>query len=190
MNKKFIRFLDIILSFLGLIFLFPVILLITTILFYENQSPFFLQKRVGKNKKLFILFKFRTMPLDTLSKATHLIKNVKISRFSRFLRKSKLDELPQLINVFIGQMSLVGSRPCLESQSELIKERMKFGLYKFKPGITGLAQLKSIDMSQPKLLAKTDHFMMKNFSLRKYIFYLIYTAIGKGIGDNIKYDPF
>lgn len=185
MTKKFIRFLDIVFSSLGLIFLFPIILLITIILFFENYSPLFLQKRVGKDMKFFILLKFRTMPINTLSKATHLIKNVKISRFSRLLRKTKLDELPQLINVFLGQMSLVGARPCLESQKQLIKERMKLGLYNFRPGITGLAQLKGIDMSKPKLLAKTDFIMMQNFSIRKYFFYIIYTFIGKGIGDNI-----
>lgn len=185
MNKKIIRFLDIFFSSAGLIIFSPIILLIIILLCFENKSPFFFQKRVGKNKRIFILFKFRTMPINTISKATHLMKNIKLSRFSRFLRKTKLDELPQLINVIFGEMSLVGYRPCLESQGKLISERFELGIFKFKPGITGLAQLKGIDMSRPKLLAKTDYLMMKEFSLRKYLFYIFSTLFGKGIGDNI-----
>ena len=185
MNKKIIRFLDILFSYVGLIIFTPIILFIIIILYFENKSPFFLQKRVGKNKKIFILFKFRTMPINTISKATHLMKNTKLSKFSRFLRKTKLDELPQLINVINGEMSLVGYRPCLESQSSLISERFKLGIFKFSPGITGLGQLKGIDMSRPKLLAETDLIMMKGFSVRKYLFYILITIFGKGIGDNI-----
>ena len=185
MNKKIIRFLDILFSSVGLIIFTPVILFIIIILYFENKSPFFLQKRVGKNKKIFLLFKFRTMPINTISKATHLMKNIKLSKFSRFLRKTKLDELPQLINVINGEMSLVGYRPCLESQNILISERFKLGIFKFSPGITGLAQLKGIDMSRPKLLAETDLVMMNGFSVRKYLFYILSTIFGKGFGDNI-----
>ena len=98
--------------------------------------------------------------MDTKSVATHLVKNPKITSFGLFLRKTKLDELPQLINVFLGNMSLVGPRPCLINQKKLIVERKKLGVFRVKPGITGLAQISGITMKSPTLLAKTDKKMI------------------------------
>ena len=112
-------------SLIGLIFFSPLLIVIFFIGLFDNNSPLFIQKRVGYNFKSFLLFKFRTMPIDTRSVGTHLIKNVKLSSFGTFLRRTKIDEIPQLINVLFGDMSLVGPRPCLFNQKKLISERKK-----------------------------------------------------------------
>ena len=126
------------------------------------------------------------MYLNAPSVPTHLASASSITSFGSFLRKSKLDELPQLWNVFIGDMSLVGPRPNLFNQTELMEERQKFGVYDVRPGITGLAQVNQIDMSTPRLLAKTDAEMIKNYNLIMYIKYIFITVLGKGNGDRIK----
>ena len=102
------------------------------------------------------------------------------------MRKTKIDEIPQLINVIKGEMSLVGPRPSLSSQKELIALRDDYKLFDFLPGITGLAQIKGIDMSDPILLSKTDYRMMKNLNIYKYFYYLIMTFFGKGHGDRVR----
>tara|TARA_X000000950_G_C13899694_1_gene654392 strand:+ start:847 stop:1212 length:366 start_codon:yes stop_codon:yes gene_type:complete len=117
------------------------------------------------------------MPINTLSVATHLARNTKISPFGNFLRKTKLDEIPQLYNVLIGNMSLVGPRPCLLNQKRLISERNKRGIFKVKPGITGLAQVSGITMKNPKLLAITDLEMIKQSNLFYYFYYIFKTII-------------
>ena len=180
-----IRLFDIIFSILGLIFLSPIIFLLIILGFMDSGYPFFSQKRVGKNKAPFFLLKFRSMKLNTLSVATHLSSKDSITKYGSFLRKSKLDELPQLWNVFKGDMSLVGPRPNLYNQVELIKERDIRMVYKTRPGITGLAQIKKIDMSTPKLLAEIDKKMINNFNIYKYFFYILLTLLGKGSGDRI-----
>jgi len=109
------------------------------------------------------------------SAGTHLIKNIKLSPFGNFLRKTKIDEIPQLINVLFGDMSLVGPRPCLFNQRKLINERKKRGVYKVRPGITGLAQISGINMKNPTLLAKTDQKMIKSISLYNYFYYIFKT---------------
>jgi len=172
-----IRLLDIIFSLIGLILFFPVFILIFLIEFLNSGSPLFIQKRVGLNLKRFSLIKFRTMKIGTLSLGTHLINPSNITYFGNFLRKSKLDELPQLLNVLIGHMSLVGPRPCLPNQKRLIIERKKMGVFKVKPGITGLAQLSNINMSIPTLLAKTDLKMIKKINLYYYFYYIFKTAL-------------
>ena len=172
-----IRLLDIVFSFLILILLFPLLILIFFFGFLDNSFPLFLQKRVGLNLKNFTLIKFRTMKMGTLSVGTHLIESSNITRFGYFLRKFKLDELPQLLNVFMGHMSLVGPRPCLPNQRKLIIERKKRGIYKVKPGITGLAQVSSINMSRPVLLAKTDLKMIKQMNLFYYFYYIFRTVL-------------
>lgn len=123
---------------------------------------------------------------QTQSVATHLINKSAITSFGSFLRKSKLDELPQLINVFFGDMSLVGPRPNLFNQEELIEERDKRGIYIVRPGITGLAQIKEIDMSTPKLLAETDLKMIQELTLLRYFSFILATVSGKGAGDRVK----
>ena len=172
-----IRLLDIVFSFLILILLFPLFILIFFIVFLDNGFPFFIQKRIGLNLKNFTLIKFRTMKIGTLSVGTHLIESSNITRFGYFLRKFKLDELPQLLNVLMGHMSLVGPRPCLPNQKRLIIERKKRGIYKVKPGITGLAQVSDINMSTPTLLAKTDLKMIKQMNLFYYFYYIFKTVL-------------
>ncbi len=102
------------------------------------------------------------------------------------LRRTKLDELPQLWNVLKGEMSLVGPRPCLLNQHELIEERVKRGVFDVRPGITGLAQVNGIDMSTPKLLAETDARMLHANSIASYFRYIVLTVAGKGAGDRIR----
>ena len=172
-----IRAFDLIFSTLGLFFLFPLLVLLFFFGLIDSGSPLFIQKRVGYNLKTFLLFKFRTMPLNTKSVGTHLIKNIKLSSYGHFLRSSKLDEIPQLLNVILGHMSLVGPRPCLLNQKRLIKERKKRGVYKVRPGITGLAQILSIDMKNPKSLSQIDQKMIKEMSLSNYFYYIFKTIL-------------
>ena len=181
-----IRIIDITLSSLGLIILSPLIAIVYLIIYKESKSPFFIQQRLGKKMKKFLLIKFRTMSVGTGDYATHLVDSSKISKFGNFLRKTKLDELPQLWNVLKGEMSIVGPRPCLINQIELIKARKKFDIYNIKPGITGLAQINGIDMSEPFLLAKTEYKMIKNFNIFFYFYYIFLTLIGFGLGDRVK----
>lgn len=172
-----IRLFDIILSFLGLLILFPIIFLIFIICLLENSSPIFIQTRIGFKKKLFTIFKFRTMKMNTKSIATHLVDESKITFFGNYIRRTKLDEAPQLINVLIGNMSIVGPRPCLPNQKKLIFERKKRRVFEVKPGITGLAQINGIDMKNPILLAKTDLKMIKKFGIKKYFYYIFKTLL-------------
>ena len=181
-----LRILDVVISGLGLLLLSPIICLVFIIIYLENKSPIFSQERLGKNKEKFILIKFRTMKLDTTNCATHLVNPNKVTYIGKFLRKTKLDELPQLWNVLKGDMSMVGPRPCLLSQKELINAREKYGIYKIKPGITGLAQIRKIDMSNPEKLANLEKKMMKNYNLYYYFYYIFLTFIGTGYGDRIK----
>ncbi|MDY0250060.1 MAG: sugar transferase [Pseudomonas sp.] len=183
-----IRLLDFIFALLGLVFGFPVLLVIYLIGVFDTGSPLFLQERVGRNKKPFTLVKFRTMKVDTASVASHLASTASITQLGGFLRKTKLDELPQLWNVLKGEMSLVGPRPNLFNQDELIAERDALGVYAVRPGITGLAQVNDIDMSTPKLLAETDQQMIKNLNIADYFRYIFMTVAGKGSGDRVKKD--
>ena len=170
-----IRIFDIIISLIGLIILFPVFFLIFFLLLFDQKSPLFFQKRVGFNLKNFTLIKFRTMKISTLSKGTHLVYQKNITVCGHFLRKFKLDEFPQLLNVIMGDMSLVGPRPCLLNQKKLISERKKRGVFEVRPGITGLAQISGIDMRTYKLLSKLDHKMIKEMNLYKYFYYIFKT---------------
>ena len=180
-----IRFNDVLLSFFGLLLLWPVCLLLYIIGLFDTGSPIFKQKRVGKHKKAFTLYKFRTMNINAQSVATHLSNQNEVTKFGAFLRKTKLDELPQLINVLKGDMSLVGARPCLFSQEELIEEREKRGIFNYLPGITGLAQINEIDMSTPVKLAEVDAKMLQHLSVGNYFQYIYSTVSGKGRGDRI-----
>jgi lipopolysaccharide/colanic/teichoic acid biosynthesis glycosyltransferase len=153
--------------------------------YFDTGYPFFVQTRVGRNKNPFKLIKFRSMFLNTKSVATHLANSNSVTKYGQLLRASKLDELPQLWNVLIGDMSLVGPRPNLYNQDELIFERDKMLVYSIKPGMTGLAQINNIDMSTPSLLAKTDAEMIRNFGVKSYFYYIFATLRGKGSGDKI-----
>lgn len=181
-----IRVFDILFSALGLIVLSPMILVVWLLGWFDTCAPLFRQERVGRRQQPFVLVKFRTMRSDTVSVASHLVDASAITPLGRFLRRTKLDELPQLWNVLRGEMSLVGPRPCLLNQDELIAERAARGVFDARPGITGLAQIKDIDMSTPELLAKTDAEMIFTMSVANYFKYIFLTFAGKGQGDRIK----
>ncbi|HDY8194807.1 TPA: sugar transferase [Vibrio vulnificus] len=181
-----IRLIDFLAAFFGLLFLWPILVVVTVIGLFDTGSPIFVQERVGRNKKPFKLIKFRTMSVDTQSVASHLASSSSITKLGAFLRKTKIDELPQLINVLKGEMSLVGPRPNLFNQEELIKERDALGVYNVLPGITGLAQVQNIDMSTPQLLAKTDREMIDTLTIKNYFKYIIMTVTGSGSGDAVK----
>lgn len=155
------------------------------ICYFDTASPIFQQQRLGRDKQIFYLFKFRSMYVNTQSVATHLVQKNSVTKWGSFLRKTKLDELPQLLNVLVGNMSLVGPRPNLFNQDVLILERDSRKVYNVRPGITGLAQIQKIDMSTPKLLAETDAKMIASLNLFQYFKYIIFTLFGKGFGDRI-----
>ncbi|MDN3632445.1 sugar transferase [Vibrio lentus] len=181
-----IRLIDFLAAFFGLLFLWPILLIVTIIGLFDTGSPIFIQERLGRHKKPFKLIKFRTMSIETKSVASHLASNASITRLGNFLRKTKIDELPQLINVVKGEMSLVGPRPNLFNQEELIQERDALGVYDVLPGVTGLAQVQNIDMSTPALLAKTDKQMIDTLTIKDYFKYILMTATGSGSGDAVK----
>lgn len=146
MYKKYIkRILDFIVSFIGLIILLPFFIIFSIIIKLESKGPvFFKQKRIGKNKKTFYIYKFRTMKIDTpKDMPTHMLNNAEsyITKFGNFMRKTSIDELPQLINILKGDMSIIGPRPALWNQDDLVEERDKYGANDIKPGLTGLAQI-------------------------------------------------
>ena len=185
MQSFLLRTLDIGLALVGIICSLPIMLLIYIIGLFDSGSPLFFQQRVGKNQKLFTLIKFRTMDIQTHSVGTHLVDSNSITRLGHFLRKTKFDELPQLFNVLLGQMSLVGPRPCLPNQTELVDERDKRGVFEVRPGITGLAQINEVDMSTPRKLARYDQLMVERMCLKLYVKLIIATAFGKGTGDRV-----
>jgi O-antigen biosynthesis protein WbqP len=181
--NSFLRVLDFLFSLVGLVILIPLILILFVRGYFDTGAPLFIQTRLGKNKNEFRLVKFRTMSVGTPSVGSHEVSVSSITKYGGFLRRTKLDELPQLWNVLKGEMSLVGPRPNLPNQHELIGERQKLGVYDIRPGITGLAQVNNIDMSTPDLLAKTDQKMMVELSIRTYFKYILMTVTGKGAGD-------
>jgi lipopolysaccharide/colanic/teichoic acid biosynthesis glycosyltransferase len=180
-----IRILDFCFAFFGLLLLWPVMVVICLLGYFDTGSPIFKQVRVGRHQKPFTLIKFRTMPVETKSVATHLVGACSVTKLGSFLRKTKLDELPQLINVLKGEMSLVGPRPCLFNQETLIHEREQRGVFDALPGITGLAQVNEIDMSTPEKLAEWDHEMIRTMSVKNYFTYILQTVTGKGAGDRV-----
>jgi lipopolysaccharide/colanic/teichoic acid biosynthesis glycosyltransferase len=181
-----IRLFDLVFALLGLVFGAPVLLILVLIGQFDTGSPIFRQVRVGRNKKPFTLVKFRTMKVDTASVASHLASSSSITKFGHFLRRTKLDELPQLWNVLKGEMSLVGPRPGLFNQEELTAARDRMGVFSVRPGITGLSQVNEIDMSTPELLAESDAKMIAEMSVSNYFKYIFQTVSGKGSGDRVK----
>lgn len=149
----------------------------------DRSSPLFRQERVGRLGRPFILYKLRTMRADSPSLPTHESSASYVTSLGRFLRRTKMDELPQLINVLKGDMSFVGPRPCLPSQSELIGWREKLGVSILRPGITGVSQIIGLDMSRPAELAARDADYLRPWSLRTDITILMRTFLGRGSGD-------
>lgn len=181
-----LRLLDILLSSVGLLLASPVMAVIGCLTLVETGSPLFRQERVGRRRRPFVLLKFRTMRRDTPSVATHQVDPAAVTTRGRFLRASKLDELPQLWNVLRGDMSLVGPRPCLPVQAEVIRAREARDVFDARPGITGLSQICGIDMSSPELLADTDARMLRRLNVRNYLGYILQTIVGRGVGDRLR----
>lgn len=165
------------LAFVFCLFLAPMIALDT------RASPIFAQQRIGRDRRSFTLLKLRTMPKEAPNVASHRLNGNLVTPFGAFIRKFKLDELPQIWNVLVGQMSFVGPRPCLGSQLELIAERSHRGVFDIRPGITGLSQVAGVDMSEPKRLAELDHEYVTRHSVRLDIGLIIQTVLGEGRGD-------
>lgn len=182
-----LRLLDVVLAGVGLLVALPLLVILFLIGMVDTGAPLFRQVRVGRYKRPFTLVKFRTMKPDTQSVATHLADPAAVTALGAFLRRTKLDELPQLWNVFRGEMSLVGPRPCLFNQAELVEERDSRGVFAARPGITGLAQIQGIDMSTPRLLAETDARMLAGLGVLAYFTYIVKTVTGSGSGDRIRH---
>ena len=146
---KFKWFYDTLVAFIGILLLSPLYIILMILIKIDSKGPIlFKQKRIGKNKKHFNILKFRTMKIDTPKDTpTHMLENPEqyITRMGRFLRKTSLDELPQILNILKGDMSIIGPRPALWNQFDLIEERDKYNVHKLYPGITGYAQIKGRD---------------------------------------------
>lgn len=160
MYLKIKRLIDIILSLIGLILLSPIFLILIILIKLESSGPvLFKQKRIGINKSHFYILKFRTMRIDTPNDIpTHLLDKPEqyITRMGKFLRKTSLDELPQILNIFVGQMSIIGPRPALWNQYDLIDERDKYDANDVLPGLTGWAQINGRDELSIEVKAKLD----------------------------------
>ncbi|MBO6917703.1 MAG: sugar transferase [Rhizobiaceae bacterium] len=180
----FKRTLDFGISILIIVLFWWLLLLITLLIKVGSPGPAILaQNRIGLNQNEFVCFKFRTMQTGTKVAATHEVSAKNITGIGHFLRKSKLDELPQIWNIIKNEMSFIGPRPCLPNQRELIKLRTDAGIFDDLPGITGWAQVRGIDMSDPQRLvtAETEYKMRRSISVDIKI--LLATFIGNGNGD-------
>lgn len=169
MYKKYIKsILDFLLSFIGLIILFPFFIIFSILIKLESKGPiFFKQERIGKDKKHFKIYKFRTMRVDTpKDMPTHMLSGAEsyITKFGGFMRKTSIDELPQLINILKGEMAIIGPRPALWNQDDLIEERDKYNANSIKPGLTGWAQVNGRDELEIPLKAKYDGEYLKKMS--------------------------
>ncbi|EPE94923.1 sugar transferase [Rhizobium grahamii] len=183
-NRLMKRLFDICAASFGLILLSPIFLVLVVLV--RRSSPggaLFRQERVGRYEMPFVCIKFRTMAAGTPNVGSHDAAVSWITPLGRRLRTYKLDELPQLINVLKGEMSLVGPRPCLPTQGEVIAARRKHGVFSVRPGITGLAQLQGIDMSTPQALAEADAQYIRKAGLWQDIVLVVGTVLGRGTGD-------
>jgi O-antigen biosynthesis protein WbqP len=182
MYKKCIKgFLDFTISFFAVIALSPLFILLALLIKLESKgNVFFKQDRVGKNKIIFKCYKFRTMYSDTPSNVpTHMLNNpqIYITKIGKFLRLTSLDELPQIINILQGKMSIIGPRPALYNQYDLVEERDKYGANDVRPGLTGLAQIKGRDELEIPVKAKYDGDYVQNLSLKNDIKIFVKTII-------------
>ena len=175
------------------LFALPIVILLCIPLFViirleSPGNPLFIQQRVGRNLRTFYLFKLRTMRADTIQAGSHEVSGAQVTKVGKFLRRTKLDELPQIWNVFIGDMSFVGPRPCLPTQRELVEYRQKRNVFSVRPGITGPAQIAGIDMSKPLDLSIADaKYVIKNNFLSDVKLILV-SLLGRGSGDAVNLD--
>jgi O-antigen biosynthesis protein WbqP len=171
----------------GLAATWPMIAALGVCIRATSRGPaIFAQTRVGKDKRPFVCYKLRTMAADTPHRASHEVARSAVTPLGVILRSTKLDELPRLWNVLCGDMALVGPRPCLTTQHELIACRDKRGVFAVRPGITGLAQIKGVDMSQPEHLADIDARYIEDASFAGDLHILWRTLIGQGSGDRTR----
>lgn len=186
-GNKLKRFLDFSLAAIALPFAVLLVILLAVIVCLESPGPaLFRQTRVGQNESMFTLFKVRTMYMSTPDMPSHEARNSMVTRTGRFIRRFKLDELPQIWNVLLGDMSFVGPRPCLPSQQDLREERRNNSVFSVRPGITGLAQVIGVDMSSPQKLAEIDGDYVKCQSMLTDLRLIFATIFGKGFGDAVK----
>jgi O-antigen biosynthesis protein WbqP len=188
------RIVDLMLSLLAMLLLWPVFLLIAVLIRVDSKgSVFFKQKRIGKHKKEFYIFKFRTMRTDTpKDMPTHMLQNPDacITKIGAFLRKSSLDELPQIINILKGEMSIIGPRPALWNQYNLIAERDKYGANDIYPGLTGWAQINGRDELPIDVKAKLDGDYTRNMTIkmdvRIFFMTIAHVLTSKGVVEGAK----
>lgn len=180
------RGLDLLFAAMVTVFFWWLLFLIWALVRIESKGPgIFAQERVGKDGQPFVCYKFRTMKTGTANLGTHEINASSVTRLGAVLRKLKLDELPQILNIFRNEISLIGPRPCLPVQQELIEARRRLGVLALKPGISGLAQVNGIDMSDPEKLAQWDARYVALQSLLLDLKIIIVTALGSGNGDRV-----
>ena len=167
-KKGLKRCLDFLMSLAGIIVLSPLLIILVIAIKLDSKGPvIFTQRRVGKNKKLFNIYKFRTMKIDTPKEMpTHLLENPDffITKVGKFLRKTSLDELPQLFNILKGDMAVIGPRPALWNQEDLIEERDKYGANDMRPGLTGWAQINGRDELEIEYKAELDGYYVERES--------------------------
>lgn len=173
-----LRTLDFCLACVALCFSAPFLMIGAAMSWFDTGSPFFCQARVGQFGSEFNIWKLRTLPVSVRRDvATHNLVLADVSAVGKFLRAWKIDELPQLFQVLAGEMSLVGPRPCLLSQEELIAQRRMHGILEVRPGMTGLAQIQSIDMRDLKALIHVEKLFIKSYGLKTYLHILVATMI-------------
>lgn len=186
-NEGVKRLVDIMLALGAGIVALPFILVaMVAIRMTSPGSALFRQVRVGRHERTFVCLKLRTMRQDTVNAPSHEVSAASVTALGRFLRRTKLDELPQLWNILRGEMSFVGPRPCLPSQTSLIEARRAYGLYALRPGITGVSQVAGVDMSDPARLAALDATYLQNRSLVRDLKLIARTFLGAGRGDRTR----
>jgi O-antigen biosynthesis protein WbqP len=177
------RALDVLASMLLLLFCSPILLIVIIAIRLQSPGPaIFRQVRVGKDGRPFTCYKLRTMYSGTATLPTHEVQASSVTVLGEHLRRFKIDELPQLCNVLVGDMSLVGPRPCLPSQTALVEARLQLGVFEVRPGITGLAQVNGVDMSDANRLAELDAQYVRTQSLMGDLRLILATLRGQGVG--------
>ena len=180
------RLFDLTLALLVGILSSPLIVIAMIVIYMgDRKNPIFAQERLGKNKKVFTLYKLRTMHIGTPSTMSHNLNASSVTPTGAFLRKTKIDELPQLLNVIRGDMSLVGPRPGLVTDSKLLLARETHNVFSVLPGVTGISQINNIDMSDPNRLALSDKKYVEQKNLILDIQIILKTILGRGQGDKI-----
>lgn len=178
------RLFDFAVALLALPVVVPLVLVLCVAVRLDSPGPaIFRQVRVGRGEVPFVCLKLRTMRTGTRDAPSHEIGASSVTDIGRLLRRLKLDELPQLWNILVGEMSFVGPRPCLPTQIALIEARRARGLFAVRPGITGVAQVAGVDMSEPDRLATLDATYLADMSLRRDLSLILATALGSGRGD-------